>query len=569
MSDLRVSKDLALPRSVVTHRQAFLGMSGSGKSNGLVVLAEEMFRAGLPWIFIDPKGDTYGIRSSGDGKKPGLDVPIFGGEHGDLPLPETSGERMGELVAADKVTGIFDLSGFETDASRARFMAAFGRALFRGRKTAIHVFCGECHEYMPQPGSAGRLDGPAADCVHVWKRILSQGRQRGIGVTLESQRAANVNKTCLTQCESLFAFRTVGRRDRDAIEAWVDSVGDAKEVLAALPRLADGECFVWSPTRLRVEQRFTFRRRSTYDSGRTPEVGEAVVVPKLADLDLGALRVELVALEPVKDGGEPIKGDELVRVSNERHALRLERDDALASVGRLASRVAFLERALNTIELHARSASGPGVSQEQAARDAQNADVLEEMASTSPARVTVRQLPPPSQAPKHADQRDRVVSNGSATNGAGPSKCARGILTALYQHGDLSLTQAAIIAGYAPDSGGVRNAAGELRAAGLVVGNNAELGATDLGCELVRDVPKLPTGKKLAEYWYQKLERAERLILGEVVAAFPAKLSLKDAAKRAGYEPSSGGVRNAAGKLRTLMLVHGGNAGMTADKRLV
>lgn len=47
------------------------------------------------------------------------------------------------------------------------------------------------------------------------------------------------------------------------------------------------------------------------------------------------------------------------------------------------------------------------------------------------------------------------------------------------------------------------------------------------------------------------------------------RITLTEAAKRAGYAPDSGGVRNAAGRLRTLELVHGGNAGMQADRRLV
>lgn len=575
---LRVSKDLELPRQFVTHRNALLGMSGSGKSNASAVMAEEMFRLELPWIAIDPKGDGYGIRSSRDGKKPGLDVPIIGGEHGDLPLLPTQGKRMGELVAEGKLTGIFDLSSFETDGDRARFMADFGRALFRGRTTPIHIFCDECHEYMPQPGAGGRLEGPAADCVGVWKRILTQGRQRGIGVTLASQRTAQVNKTCLYQCETLIAMRTMGKLDRKAIEQWVDQVGDAQALLEALPRLADGEAFVWSPMRLKIERRITFRLRETYDSGRTPEVGETVVAPKLADLDLAALRAELA----------PVLDDQEDETPSERERRPNGKDQQL---GELRGRIAELER-----ELEAK----PGFDEARAARmHSDVGEAIERARAAVGARFDealreVNQIINPyrrESAGEEVGHRDVKPSNGASRppareiapehsapapaaakpNGASGvlSKCARLILTALYQHGDLSLVQAAIIAGYASDSGGVRNAAGELRAFGFVEGSNAALGITDPGCEEVRDAPKLPKGPKLAEYWFGKLDRAERLILGEVLAAYPGKLALKDAAKRAGYEPSSGGVAGAAGKLRMLCLVHGGNSGMQADRRLV
>jgi hypothetical protein len=102
-----------------------------------------------------------------------------------------------------------------------------------------------------------------------------------------------------------------------------------------------------------------------------------------------------------------------------------------------------------------------------------------------------------------------------------------------------------------------------------VIGTNAKLSATPKGKDAMKGLPRLPTGRKLAEYWYGKLIRSERQILSEVVAGYPNEVSLAAAAKAAGYEPSSGTVRNAAGKLRTLNLMHGGNGAMVADRRLV
>jgi DNA helicase HerA-like ATPase len=277
MTDLRIARDQTLPLAYVGQRSAVLGMSGSGKSNASVVLAEEMHRAGAPWVAIDPKGDWYGVRSSRDGKGPGLDVPVIGGEYGDLPLHVDAGARLGELAAVGKLRGVIDTSLFESNADQARFMSAFGRALLRHCKTPIHVFCDECDEYMPQPGSGGRLEGPAAECVHVWKLVARRGRSKGIGFTLASQRTALVNKTCLYQCENLIAMRMVGKHDKAAIESWLSQIGDAKELLKSLPLLEDGEGWVWSPQRLKIMRRVKFRRRETFDSGRTPEVAEALV----------------------------------------------------------------------------------------------------------------------------------------------------------------------------------------------------------------------------------------------------------------------------------------------------
>jgi hypothetical protein len=54
-----------------------------------------------------------------------------------------------------------------------------------------------------------------------------------------------------------------------------------------------------------------------------------------------------------------------------------------------------------------------------------------------------------------------------------------------------------------------------------------------------------------------------------VVGEYPKPVSLTTAAERTGYAPDSGNIRNAAGRLRTLALVDGGNGGMVANERLI
>lgn len=291
--ELRLSPRFALPLELVTQRNALLAMSGAGKSNFAVVLAEEMTRCGVPWLAIDPKGDWWGVRLSADGKGPGLSVPVLGGEHGDLPLSPDSGARVAELVAAGKLTGVLDVSDFETDADLSRFMIDLGRTLLKVQRTPLHIFCEECADYLPQPGAGGRLDPLAANCVRTWKRVAKQGRFRGIGYTLISQRVAEVNKSALYQCETLIAMRVIGKRDKDAVRGFVEQHADAPELLKSLPSLEDGEAWIWSPQRLKLMERLRVRRRHTYDSGKTPEVGATQAVPELAPMDLAALRKEL------------------------------------------------------------------------------------------------------------------------------------------------------------------------------------------------------------------------------------------------------------------------------------
>lgn len=77
MSQIRLSNSFSLPIDAATRRMAIVAMSGAGKSNLAVVMAEQFYEAGVPFVAIDGKGDWYGLRSSSNGKGPGLSIPVL------------------------------------------------------------------------------------------------------------------------------------------------------------------------------------------------------------------------------------------------------------------------------------------------------------------------------------------------------------------------------------------------------------------------------------------------------------------------------------------------------------
>lgn len=72
MAGLRIADDLVLPVEAVTEPFAVLGRRGRGKTSTAVVLAEEMIRAGLPVVALDPIGVGWGLRADATGAGPGL-----------------------------------------------------------------------------------------------------------------------------------------------------------------------------------------------------------------------------------------------------------------------------------------------------------------------------------------------------------------------------------------------------------------------------------------------------------------------------------------------------------------
>ena len=88
---IRFAKDLSFPIDLITQRVAIMGTSGGGKTYGAGVLVEGMAEAGAQVVVVDGIGIWYGLRLAKNGKSKGLSIPVFGGEHGDIPLEPTAG----------------------------------------------------------------------------------------------------------------------------------------------------------------------------------------------------------------------------------------------------------------------------------------------------------------------------------------------------------------------------------------------------------------------------------------------------------------------------------------------
>ncbi len=290
---LRVADDLSLPAEAVTQTFCFLAKRGAGKTYTASVLAEEMLKAELPICVIDPTGVWWGLRASADGKADGLPIIVMGGEHGDVPLEVTAGELIARFIIEENVSVVLDLQMMRKG-EQIRFMTPFAETLYHLNRSPRHIFWDECDAHIPQKPMKDqlRLLGASED-------IVRRGRAKGLGVSLISQRAAVINKDVLTQTEVLVALRTVGPQDIAAVRAWVeqhDVHDQADEMLASLPSLPIGESWWWSPGWLNLFKRVHVRARETFNSSRTPKVGEHVKPPKrLAPVDLAALTARMAA----------------------------------------------------------------------------------------------------------------------------------------------------------------------------------------------------------------------------------------------------------------------------------
>jgi hypothetical protein len=558
---LHIAPQLALPLDAVTETIGILAVKRAGKSNAAVVLAEEMYAAGLPWVAIDPKGDWWGVRAAGAGSKnDGLQVAVFGGEHGDLPLEPGSGSFVADLIAESRLTCVLDVSEM-TKADQRRFLTDFATRLYQKNREPLHVFCEEADEYIPQ-----RVLGENARLVGAFETLVKRGGFRGIGVTLITQRSASLNKDVLTQVGTLIAMRTPSAQDRKAIKAWVDYHDAAAEMVDKLPMLQAGEAYVFSPEWLprigmKALYRIRFRRRSTFDSGSTPTVGKARQTPaRLADIDLSAIEAQMA--ETVERAAE-----------NDPKALR-------AKIKALEKQLAA--RPAETIEVPV-EIQVPVISTETLEHlDAiltPHAELLTEI--TDMLRIfkigqgakAPRPAPKPRSAPALPETPPTRVSRPAPTSGNGPGeklpKMERAILTVLAQfpHDGRTNTQLTTLSGYRY-SGGFKNALSALRTAGYITGGNTEvMHATDAGLNALGAYEELPTGPELLEWWIaEQLDGMEKVIIRKMVETQDLPDWTGENLAAACINPGSGepyaysgGFKNALSKLRTLHLIEGSN----------
>lgn len=89
MKTLKLGRDFEMPaEKALTETFALLAVRGAGKSNAARVMAEEFFKASLPFVAIDPVGSWRGLRAARDGKGKGLAIPHAVPRRCLMPVPD-------------------------------------------------------------------------------------------------------------------------------------------------------------------------------------------------------------------------------------------------------------------------------------------------------------------------------------------------------------------------------------------------------------------------------------------------------------------------------------------------
>lgn len=308
MKNLAVFKDVPIPVDYAAiQKYVTLGASDSGKTFMLARFAEQLAKAGGFFVLLDPVGKHWSLRAGPDGTPEGgiKDVWVLGGLHGDVPLDPASGSLIADTVVDHPGRYVIDTSTFETDQEVYNFAAAFAKRLFRRKMRdagwPMLLMLEESETFLPQVPQAGQQAMKGA-----FGRIVRQGRNHGLGVFLVFQRSAAGDKGAISQCKTLIVKRASHKRDREAVDNWVEANGTQEqrdELMDAMASLEVNEAYIWDPIWLKVFARTTVLPRETFDSTANAKHGEKMAKVELVPLDVDALgeKMKEVAQKAVDD----------------------------------------------------------------------------------------------------------------------------------------------------------------------------------------------------------------------------------------------------------------------------
>lgn len=583
MKGLRLGDGLTLPLDSATDTFAIVGMRGAGKSATARKMAEQMYANGLPFVAVDPVGKWFGLRSSADGKSPGIPVPILGGRHGDIPLERDAGALVADLIVDSRLSCILDLWLFPSEAEKVHFLTEFCKRLYRRNEEPLHLFLEEADDYIPQ-----NIYAEKARLFRAFEDVVRRGRANGLGCTMITNRTQGLNKAVLEMTGTLIAMRTTGPRARHVIEEWFEFHDLKKEALVSLPSLADGEAWVWSPESLKLMKRVQIDMPWTFDSGATPKVGAKSQrkASTLADVDLAAFQVKMSqTIERAKaEDPKELKrrlADLERQVAEAREVIKPKAAMVQVRVpvplvdAKLAARI---QESAETAEGVAIKLSDHGVILRSVAEDlAASAQTYAQAASDVAAQIDralavtregagqsvqpqSKRVPAPhvgAFAPGPKFHRSSASNDGLR---AGQRRMLNVLLR--YHPRSLSRREVGMLAGFSSKGGTFSTYVGILKAKGLIGEAEGYLHATHDAQDMDDEAISIPKrADELLELWSggvtgkSRLRAGERLMFSTLIGIYPRGMTRSELGERTNFARSGGTFSTYLGKLKSNYLV--------------
>jgi DNA helicase HerA-like ATPase len=199
---------------VVTHHSAILGITGTGKTVLAYELIRKMIDTGIRVLVFDVSCD-YALDLA--------EIPNL--------TKLTKPSDVHAFLASTSMLGIAEFQPTTTSLPSATAATVHEVLVwakqhlqtqgFQKPQAKICVVFEEAHSLIPEWNSAG---SPAdKDHVNRTSQTILQGRKYGVGALVITQRTANITKTILNQCNTIFALQSF---DQTGLEFLKNYIGE-------------------------------------------------------------------------------------------------------------------------------------------------------------------------------------------------------------------------------------------------------------------------------------------------------------------------------------------------------
>lgn len=245
-------------QDVVTGRGLVAGVSGAGKSNSAVVVAEELLELGIPLVVLDPEAEFIGLREDHT-------VVVFGREDdADVQGGPSEARELARRAVAERLPVVFNLGEYPDEQAEqiAGTVADSVFAAERQYEVPMLFIVDELDEFLPEKGTTA-ASKPIT-------RVAQRGRKRGLGMLGVSQRPAEISKSFVSQADYHVWHRLTWSNDIDVAENHLPL-----EFMKLLEDLGDGEVILNANWQDRPRQ-FFFRMKQIEDRGATPSIADSI-----------------------------------------------------------------------------------------------------------------------------------------------------------------------------------------------------------------------------------------------------------------------------------------------------
>lgn len=513
-----------VPR-LIDSRALVTGMSGSGKSWLIRLLAE---RCGSQVVVIDPEGEFVTLAER-------MDVLIVGTGGKVNADPKTAGLLARRLLEF-RISAVVDLSELEWPARR-RWVRLFCEALLHAPRrmwTPLLVLMDEAHMFCPER-SSGEAESAAAVIA-----LASQGRKRGFGTVLATQRLSKLHKDASAELGNLFIGRIT--QDIDQKRA-ADALQLSREDRGNLKGLKDGQFWFFGPALTPVGPGVmkTADVASTHPkpgerSRIEPPAPSAKILGVLEEFEdlAGAAEEEARTVEELRaeNAGlkrlvaEAAKGGVRAPDRNEiERAVVVERRKWEGEMARVRS---ALNSKIDSLNSKLQKISGLAKPEVESVGDwpCVPSDPIPKVAAT----------PPPGGEGQHVPEAGRP--------GGGKQR----ILMALAQCGrPVTLRKLSLLTGLAVRRGQPSGTFGkylqQLRRDGEIEKDaDGRYSITGEGIKRVGSFERLPTGEALQRVWLERFgQGGKRRILEALILVYPAGMHRDELARHSGHASETSG----------------------------